>query len=44
MSKDRAGLRRMVTMTGQYGVPVILVGGRAMVGWHPSEFEKLRSG
>lgn len=41
VSKDRAGLRRMVTMTGQYGVPVILVGERAMVGWNPAEFEAL---
>lgn len=44
MSKDRAGLKRMVTMTGQYGVPVVLVGERAMVGWNPTEFERLRSG
>ena len=41
VSQDRAGLRRMVTMTGQYGVPVILVGEHAMVGWNPGEFEKL---
>jgi len=33
----------MVAMTGQYGVPVVLVGERAMVGWNPKEFEKLLS-
>ncbi|MHB8966560.1 MAG: glutaredoxin family protein, partial [Coriobacteriia bacterium] len=42
VSKDRVGLKKMVAMTGQYGVPVILVGERAMVGWNPGEFEKLR--
>lgn len=42
VSKDHAGLQKMVAMTGQYGVPVILVGESAMVGWHPGEFEKLR--
>ncbi len=31
----------MVTMTGQYGVPVIQVGDKAMVGWNPAEFEKM---
>ncbi len=41
VAKDRAGLKRMVTMTGQYGVPVIQVGESAMVGWNPGEFEKL---
>jgi glutaredoxin 3 len=41
VSQDRAGLRTMVTMTGQYGVPVITVGSKAMVGWNPTEFERL---
>jgi len=41
VAEDRAGLKRMVAMTGQYGVPVILVGESAMVGWNPKEFEKL---
>lgn len=41
VAKDRAGLKRMVTMTGQYGVPVVLVGEHAMVGWNPKEFERL---
>ncbi len=36
------GRKRMVTMTGQYGVPVIQVGEKAMVGWNPKEFEKMR--
>ncbi len=43
VSRDRAGLRRMLTLTGQRGVPVILVGTRAMVGWDPREFERLRA-
>jgi glutaredoxin len=43
VSTDRAGLKRMVTMTGQYGVPVILVGEHAMIGWNPTEFERLRA-
>lgn len=41
VSVDREGLKRMVTMTGQYGVPVILVGEHAMVGWSPDEFRRL---
>jgi hypothetical protein len=39
--KDRKGLKEMVLATGQYGVPVVLVGDRAMVGWDPREFERL---
>lgn len=41
MFKDRAGLKRMVTMTGQYGVPVVQAGEHAMVGWNPAQFEKM---
>jgi glutaredoxin 3 len=41
VSKDRAALKDMVTATGQYGVPVIKVGERAMVGWDKNEFERL---
>lgn len=41
VTKDRRGLREMVTMTGQHGVPVLLVGEKAMVGWNPTEFERL---
>lgn len=41
VSKDRAGLRQMVLMTGQYGVPVITVGEKAFVGWNEQEFERL---
>lgn len=38
---DLEGRREMVLMTGQYGVPVIRVGERAIVGWNPEEFEAL---
>lgn len=41
VSADRVGLKEMVTTTGQYGVPVIVVDGQAMVGWDRDEFEKL---
>ncbi len=43
VSKDREALRDMVTSTGQYGVPVIRVGDRAMVGWDKNEFERMLS-
>lgn len=39
VSSDREGLAEMVRITGQYGVPVTVVGDRAMVGWDPREFE-----
>jgi len=38
---DLEARREMVLMTGQYGVPVVLVGTRAMIGWDPKEFEQL---
>lgn len=38
---DLAARREMVVMTGQYGVPVVLVGDTAMVGWDHEEFERL---
>jgi glutaredoxin len=41
VSRDRRALREMVTTTGQYGVPVILVGEKAMVGWNAAEFDRL---
>jgi glutaredoxin len=41
VSKDQAALKEMVATTGQYGVPVIRVGDKAMVGWDKSEFEGL---
>ena len=41
---DLDARRRMVLMTGQYGVPVIQVGEHAMIGWDKDEFERLRSG
>jgi glutaredoxin 3 len=44
VSQDRAGLRAMVTMTGQHGVPVIRVGEKAMIGWNPREFQALLTG
>lgn len=44
VAKDRAGLKRMVLLTGQRGVPVIEVGEHAMIGWDKQEFERLLSG
>lgn len=38
---DMNARREMATMTGQYGVPVILVGEKAMVGWNEEEFLQL---
>lgn len=39
--EDRRGLRQMIMTTGQHGVPVLMVGGRAMIGWNPEQFEEL---
>ena len=44
VSVDRAGRREMVSMTGQQGVPVIRVGEKAIVGWHPARFRELLEG
>ena len=41
VAADRAGLREMVLMTAQHGVPVVRIGEKAMVGWNPEEFERL---
>jgi glutaredoxin 3 len=41
VSKDKERLREMVVMTGQFGVPVIRVGEKAMVGWNVDEFKQL---
>ena len=41
VATDRHGLREMVITTGQYGVPVIVVGEKAMVGWNTKEFQRL---
>ena len=41
---DLGARREMALMTGQFGVPVIVVGEHAMIGWDPGEFELLRSG
>lgn len=38
---DRHGFRQMVLATGQHAVPVVMVGGKAMVGWQPDEFRRL---
>ncbi|MDO8963601.1 MAG: glutaredoxin family protein [Coriobacteriia bacterium] len=43
VAQDRRGLRQMVVTTGQYGVPVIVVGEKAMVGWNVPEFRRLYS-
>lgn len=44
VARDRRGLKQMVLMTGQRGVPVIQVGDHAMIGWDKHEFERLMSG
>jgi glutaredoxin 3 len=44
VASDRTGLREMVLMTAQHGVPVLRVGEKAMVGWNPEEFERLFGG
>jgi glutaredoxin 3 len=41
ISTDRAGLREMVLMTAQHGVPVLRIGEKALVGWNVEEFERL---
>jgi glutaredoxin 3 len=41
VSADKARLREMVLMTGQYGVPVVRVGEKAMIGWNVGEFKEL---
>jgi len=41
VGSDKRGLRQMVAATGQYGVPVIVVGEKAMVGWNKAEFQRL---
>jgi glutaredoxin 3 len=41
---DPRGRQEMVRMTGQYGVPVIKVGERAMTGWDKAEFDRLLHG
>lgn len=38
---DLAARREMVLMTGQYGVPVVQVGDKAIVGWNEAEFRRL---
>ncbi|MDH4139261.1 MAG: glutaredoxin family protein [Coriobacteriia bacterium] len=38
---DAQARQRMALMTGQYGVPVLEIGSRAMVGWDEAEFQRL---
>lgn len=38
---DPKARKEMVVMTGQYGVPVIRVGDKAIVGWNETEFRRL---
>jgi glutaredoxin len=38
---DLDARREMATMTGQWGVPVILVGEKALVGWNEADFLEL---
>lgn len=38
---DIQARREMVLMTGQYGVPVVQVGDKAIVGWNEEEFRRL---
>jgi glutaredoxin-like YruB-family protein len=41
VSQDRTARHEMVAMTGQHGVPVVRVGEKAIVGWHPARFREL---
>jgi glutaredoxin len=41
ITTDRRGRREMIVMTGQNGVPVLLVGEKCLVGWSEAEFLRL---
>ena len=41
VSKDQRAARDMVKMTGQTGVPVVLIGSRPIVGFDQRKIEKL---
>jgi glutaredoxin 3 len=41
---DGRGRREMVVTTGQHGVPVIVVGEKAMIGWNEVEFARMLAG
>ncbi|MHB9003377.1 MAG: glutaredoxin family protein [Coriobacteriia bacterium] len=41
ITKDRRGRREMIVMTGQHGVPVILIGEKCLVGWSEAEFRRM---
>lgn len=38
---DLQARREMLVATGQHGVPVLLIGDKAMVGWDEAEFWRL---
>lgn len=40
VSADQVGLKEMVATTGQYGVPVIVVGDHTIIGWDRTEFDQ----
>jgi glutaredoxin 3 len=40
---DRNAAKEMVKMTGQLGVPVIIIGDEIIVGFHQSQIDKLLS-
>ena len=41
ITRDRRGRRDMIVMTGQSGVPVILIGEKCLVGWSEAEFQRM---
>jgi glutaredoxin-like YruB-family protein len=41
VSKDERAMRDVVRMTGQMGVPVVLIGNRPIVGFNKQEIDKL---
>jgi len=41
VSRDRKAAEDMVRMTGQTGVPVVLIGSRAIVGFDKAKIDKL---
>lgn len=41
VSRDQAAARDVVRMTGQMGVPVVLIGSRPVVGFNQAEIDRL---
>ncbi len=41
VGRDQAAARDLVRMTGQQGVPVVLIGGRPIVGFKRDEIDRL---